>query len=262
MLKDIFVTLSIEITKIRKTMIFWISIAASCFMSFILGLMMWLVMNPDLLPPGILKTKVDLAAINADWPSYIGFVEMAVAALGIVLFGFAVSWIFGREYHDRTVKDLLALPVSRTAIVISKLIAVSLWCLLLNAIVFVLSLVTGALLQLPLWSAGLFPGYLTVFAVTTLLCLLLCPPVAFVASAGKGYLPSIGFVVLCMGLANLFGNIGLGSFFPWTVPMIYAGAIGGVTNQLPIESIIAMGITFIAGTVGTVYYWKYADQCR
>lgn len=260
MIRDIFISLDIELLKMRKSMIFWVTIAAACFITLILGLMMVLVMNPGVLPPGILKTKIAMAAISADWPSFIGFVEMASGAIGIIIFGFAVSWIFGREYTDHTIKDLLALPTSRTSIVISKLITVALWCTLIGAIIFTLSIFLGLLIKLPLWSAGLIPPFCKIFIVTTLLSILLCPPVAFVASAGKGVLPAIGFVVLCMGLANFFGNIGLGAYFPWTIPMLYTGAVGANGNHLPLASYIIIISTGLIGTIGTALQWKYADQ--
>ena len=262
MIRNIFISLSIEILKIRRSKIFWITVGAGCLISVMLGLMMVLVKNPDLLAPGLLKTKVEIAAVKADWPSYIGFVEMASGAIGIILFGFAASWIFGREFNDRTVKDLLALPVSRSAIVLSKLIAVSIWCLVLSIIIFSFSIVLGVLINLPHWSADLIPDFFRIFFTTTLLSILLCPPVAFIASIGRGFLPSIGFLVLCMGLANFFGNIGLGAYFPWTIPMLYTGAVGSSVMQLPLVSYIIIVITAIAGTVGTILYWKYADHSR
>jgi ABC-2 type transport system permease protein len=262
MIKDIFNSLSIEILKVRKSTIFRVTVLAGCFISLVLGLMMVLVKNPDILPPGILKTKISIAAITADWPAYIGFMEMATGAIGIILFGFIVSWIFGREYNDRTVKDILALPVSRTAIVFSKLLAVCVWCILLSVIMYALGLGIGALINLPLWTPNLLPDFSRVFFMTTLLSLLLCPPTAFIASAGRSYLPAIGFLVLCMGLANLFGNIGLGAYFPWTIPMLYTGAVGTSGNQLPVASYIIIALTGLAGTAGTVWYWKYADQSK
>jgi ABC-2 type transport system permease protein len=262
MIKNIYISLSIEILKIRRSNIFWITIAFSCLISLILGLMMVLMKNPDVMAPGILKTKVAIAAIKADWPSYIGFIETASGAIGIILYGFAVSWLFGREYTDRTVKDIIALPVSRSAIVFSKLIAAGLWCLVLSIVIFTLGLVLGALIKLPLWSPDLIPDFSRIFFITTLLSILLCPPVAFIASIGRSFLPAIGFVVLCMGLANFFGNIGLGAYFPWTIPMLYTGAVGSSGNQLPLISYIIIVFTGLAGTAGTVLYWEYADQSR
>jgi ABC-2 type transport system permease protein len=262
MMKQIAACFSIELLKVRRAMIFRVTIGAACFIPLILGLMMVLIKNPDVLPPGILKTKIGLAAVSADWPSYIGFTEMAASAIGMVLFGFNASWIFGREFNDRTVKDLLALPVSRSIVVVSKILAVWVWCVFLGIIMFALSMVVGLLVGLPLWSPDLVYGFIGVFSVIILLSLLLCPPVAFIASAGRSYLPAIGFVILCLGLANLFANIGLGEYFPWTIPMVYAGAVGTSGNTLSAVSGIIMLLTCLAGILGTIRFWRHADQSR
>ena len=260
MLTDILAALSIEVLKLRRSMIFQVTLAAACFVSLMLALMMWLVMHPDALPPGILKTKIAIAAISADWPSYISFTEIAEGAIGIILFGFAFGWIFGREWDDGTLKDILALPVSRQAIVTVKLIAAGLWCALMSAVMSVLALALGSLLRLPLWSTELLPEFFRVTAVTTGLTILLCSPTAFVAGAGRGTLPAVGFVILCMGLANFFGNIGLGEYFPWAIPMLYTGAIGTAGNRLPLISWIIIAFTSLAGCVGIFMYWRFADQ--
>ncbi len=260
MLTDLFAALSIEVLKLRRSAIFKVTIAATCFVSFMLALMMLLVMHPDALPPGILKTKIAVAAIGADWPAYIGFTEIAQGALGIILYGFAFSWIFGREWDDGTVKDILALPVSRTAMALAKLVAAALWCALLSAVMFVLALALGAFLRLPLWSADLFPAFFRVTAVTTLLAVFLSTPIAFVAGAARGTLPAVGFVILCLGLANFFANIGLGEYFPWAIPMLYTGAVGTAVNRLSAASALIVALTCLAGIAGIFLYWKYADQ--
>jgi ABC-2 type transport system permease protein len=260
MIRDIAAALPVELLKLRRSTIFTVTLAASCFVSLMLALMMALVMHPDALPPGILKTKIDLAAISADWPAYLAITGIAQAALGIILYGFAFGWIFGREWDDGTVKDILSLPVSRQAVAVSKLIAAALWCALLGALMSVLSLALGGLLGLPLWSAPLVPGFFRLTAATTALAVLLGTPVAFVAGAGRGTLPAVGFVVLCMALANFFGNIGLGEYFPWTIPLLYSGAIGTAGSRLSAASACVVAFTCISGTAATVLFWKYADQ--
>lgn len=260
MIKSVLTSLSIELLKIRRSSIFWITLGAGCFVSLIIGMMMVFVMNPSMLPPGILKTKVAIAAVTADWPSYTSFILMASSAIGIILFGFILSWIFGREYADRTAKDLLALPVSRTVIVVSKLLAAFLWCLLIDVIIYVLGIGIGLWIGLPQWSPELIARFTGIFVTASFLSLLLCPPVAYVASAGRGYLPAVGFVILCMGLANLFGNIGLGAYFPWTIPMLYSGAVGTAGSQLPLISWVILLLTGAAGTAAAILQWKYADQ--
>ncbi|MBN1700144.1 MAG: ABC transporter permease [Spirochaetales bacterium] len=260
MIRDITASLGIELLKIRKSLIFIITIGISVFISAIMGMFMYFIMHPDILPPGLLKTKVDLAAVSADWPSYFGFLEMIIGILGIILFGFVVAWIFGREYSDKTVKDILALPSSRTSIVISKLLATAVWSLLISVIIIATGLLAGFIIKLPLWSEQALFDYIRICVTTALLSLLLAPPAAFIASAGHGYLAPVGFVIGCMGFANLFGNIGLGPYFPWAVPMLYAGAVEGPGSELSAASYVILVTTCLAGTIGTIAWWKYADQ--
>jgi ABC-2 type transport system permease protein len=262
MMKDICASLVVEAVKVWRSMIFRVTIAATCFVSAMLGLMMYLVRNPEILPPGILKTKVAIAAIGSDWPAYLGFSEMAAGAIGIILYGFIFSWIFGREYGDRTVKDVLSLPVSRASIVISKLMAATVWSGLLGCLMFALAIAFGVLLGLPGWSDGLFGEYARIFFGSTLLSIMPGSPAAFVASAARGVLPAIGFMLACLGLANFFGNIGLGQYFPWTIPMLYTGAVGSSGTQLPLVSYGILWITCIGGIAGTIVFWMYADQDR
>ncbi|WP_039838516.1 ABC transporter permease, partial [Paenibacillus sonchi] len=55
-------------------------------------------------------------------------------------------WVFGREFSDRTIKDLLAKPISRAKIVLSKFLVILAWCLLLSIYMFAVGLAVGALL--------------------------------------------------------------------------------------------------------------------
>jgi len=243
-------------------MIFWITLGLASFISLMIGMIMIFVMHPDILPPGLLKTKVAIAAVSADWPAYFGFLQQASGALGIILFGFIISWNYGREYSDRTVKDLLALPVSRVSIFSSKLLAVFLWCVLLSVEMYCVSLAIGFLIKLPLWDMAVFYDFTRIYFFSALLSYLLCPAFAFVASAGRGFLPAIGFLILSLGLANFFGTIGWGAYFPWAIPMLYTQAIGSSGGRLALVSYIILFSTGFAGTAGTLLFWKYADQSK
>jgi ABC-2 type transport system permease protein len=261
-MKNFLAAAAVEWLKLRRSTIFRLTLAAAAFIALMLALMMWLAMHPDLLPPGILKTKVAIAALVPDWPNYLAFTGMAAGAIGLIVFGFAASWIFGREYADRTVKDLLALPTPRSAVVAGKLAVLALWCLLIAAAMAACALAAGLPLGLPRWSPALLPPFLGVMAGSSLLSILLCPPAALAASAGRGVLPGVGFTLLAMGLANFFGNLGLGEVFPWTVPMLYSGAVGEAGARLPLVSYLVVAAAALAGTVGLVVFWRYADQAK
>lgn len=68
---------------------------------------------------------------GTEWEQYLLMLGSMISIGGIIGFGFVFSWLFGREYSDRTVKDLLSLPMSRWRIVRAKLAVGAGWCLLL-----------------------------------------------------------------------------------------------------------------------------------
>ena len=62
---------------------------------------------------GLISTKAQLAAGVADWPAFFGMLAQAIAIGGAIVFAILTAWVFGREFSDRTAKELLALPTSR-----------------------------------------------------------------------------------------------------------------------------------------------------
>jgi len=98
---------------------------------------------------GLISAKARLIVGTADWPTYLGFLTQSIAAGGFLLFGLIVSWVFGREYSDRTAKDLLALPTSRSAIVLSKFLVVAVWSAALTVLTCLVGLGLGAVIGFP-----------------------------------------------------------------------------------------------------------------
>ncbi len=69
---------------------------------------------------GLLGSKAALTAGSADWPTFLSLLGQAVAVGGAVLFAFLTAWVFGREFADRTLRNVLASPTSRRNIVLAK----------------------------------------------------------------------------------------------------------------------------------------------
>ena len=180
--------------------------------------------------------------------------------LGLIGFGFVTSWVFGREYSDRTVKDILALPVSRSFIVLSKFIVVVIWCVLLSFILFAFGLIIGGIIHISGWSSEIAFQFAYKYTVTSLLTILLCTPVAFFASYGRGYLPPMGFVILTLIIAQFIGLVSLGPYFPWAIPGVYSVGAGTEGMQLGVISYIILFFTSILGLIGTFAWWRFADQ--
>jgi ABC-2 type transport system permease protein len=251
----------VESLKVRRSRIFPITILAFAFMSIFMGLLIFISKNPELISKlGLLGTKATFLGEDIDWPAYFNLSMQIVSMIGLIGFGFVTSWIFGREYSDRTIKDMLALPVSRHVIVLSKLIVTAIWCLLLTLVLFAFGLAAGWMIHLPGWSGELALQSFYTVIITSILTILLCPTVAFFASYGRGYLPPIGFVIVTFIIGQFINALGLGHYFPWIIPSLYSGAAGAEGSHLGIISYIILCFTSLAGLFGTLAWWRFADQ--
>jgi len=210
---------------------------------------------------GAFKSKAVMMSFETNWDSYLSLLSQAVGVGGVLIFGFVASWLFGREYSDGTAKDLLALPISRTKILNAKFIYYIIWCFTLVISNLILGLVIGFALQLDGWSATILIENLKIYFTTTILIVLLNTPIAFFALWGKGYLTPLGIVALLLVLAQFLGVMGIGSYFPWSVPGIYSGSGGEEAKaQLTTMSFAILTSTGVIGYIGTILWWKYSDQ--
>lgn len=211
---------------------------------------------------GLISAKANLAGGTASWPSYLGVLTQGIAVGGIILFSLIVSWVVGREFADGTLKDLLAVPVSRATILLAKFLVVALWSLLLTVMISLLSLLLGAAIDLPHGSIGLVVHGTATLIITACMVIADVFPVAFFASVGRGYLLPMGIAALGVVLTNLIVFAGWGSYFPWSVPALYAGFVGGKGASLEPVSYLIVLMTGLVGMVGTYLWWKFADQNR
>lgn len=209
---------------------------------------------------GALTTKAQFSAAHGDWPTYFGLLTQALAVGGSILFSLVVIWLFGREYSDRTAKDLLALPTPRAAIVTAKLVIATCWCAMLALWIYLLGLALGALLSLPGWTTVGWLNATGVYSATASLTTALTLPLAWAASAGRGYLPAIGVMVLLVFLAQVLSVLGLGPWFPWAAPALLSGAAGPEAQHLGVGSYLLIVVVVAGGIAGVIAWWRAADQ--
>jgi ABC-2 type transport system permease protein len=207
---------------------------------------------------GIIGIKAQLMVGTVDWSTYLSMLSQGVMGL-ILLNALMGSWVFGREYADRTMKDLLALPTSRSAFIAAKYTVFALWSLLMVVLVSVLGVSLGYLVGLPgLSSEIVVQGVSTIFGVGVM-NILLITPITLVAFAGRGYLPAIGFTFLVLALAQLSEIIGYGMYFPYAIPALFIKGISG-GDPLSVLSYLIVLLTCMGGAIGTYAWLRYADQ--
>ena len=250
----------IELRKaIRSRMPFWTTLG-SLFMPLGIAFLIFLAKNPELSRKlGLVSAKADLIAYSAtDWPSYLVLLAEIVSAGGFFFFILAISWVFGREFADGTLKDMLAVPVRRSSILLAKYSVVAAWSAGMALIDLIFGLVIGAIIQLPGGSLSVILHGSTVVAITVCLIIAVVLPFALFASVGRGYLLPMALSVLTLITANLMMVVGRAEYFPWAVPIVYAQGEGTLT---PISYWIVI-ITSLAGMLATYLWWQYADQNR
>jgi ABC-2 type transport system permease protein len=250
----------IELRKaIRSRMPLWTTLG-SLFMPLGVAFLILLAKNPALSRQlGLVSAKADLTAYYAtDWPSYLGLFAEIISAGGFFFFVLAISWVFGREFVDGTLKDMLAVPVQRSSILLAKFTVAAAWSAAMTVVIFVLGLVMGAIIQLPGGSLSVILHGSAVAVITACLAIAIVLPFAFFASVGRGYLLPMAAAVLTLIMANLMMVVGWAEYFPWAVPMLYAQ---GKSYLAPISYWIVF-LTGLAGMIGTYLWWKFADQNR
>jgi len=257
-MKSIRASFWVECLKVRKSKVFWLSIVFFVFVSFMMGIIVLIQQHPELSEKmGLIGTKASLFKTGEpNWENYFALLNQIIAGIGMVGFGFVTSWVFGREYAENTMKDILSLPVSRSSIVISKLLVVTIWCILLTLVFLTFGILFGYLAGISGLTYEILARFLSTFMSVSLLTILLCTPVAFFASYSRGILLPVGIIILTMIIANFSGLIGLGPYFPWSIP----GSLCIPPFRLEMASYVILFITSISGLSGTLLWWRFADQ--
>jgi ABC-2 type transport system permease protein len=253
-------TLWIESRKaIRSRMPLWTALG-SLFMPLGIAFLLFVSKNPEISQKlGLISAKANLMAYAAtDWPSYLGLFGQLIAVGGFILFLLIISWVFGREFVDGVLKDMLAVPVQRSSILMAKFILVAIWSVALTVEIFLAGLLMGAILKLPGGSLAVICRGSVLLLITGCMAIAVVMPFALFASLGRGYLLPVGLAILTLMMTNLVMIVGWGEYFPWAVPGLYAQEKTALTAL----SYWIVFLTALAGMLATYLWWMRADQSR
>lgn len=262
-MKNLSSALWAEMLKMRRSPVpFFIALGFS-IAPLMGGLFMIILKDPEAAKEmGLIGTKAQLTAGTADWVTFFNILGQAVAIGGAILFAILTGWVFGREFSDRTAKELLALPVSRTAIIAAKFIALAIVTFAMSLWIYALGLLVGYLVDIPGYSNELLFSATADVLGAAVLTILLLPFVAFVASFGRGYLSAFGWAVFTVAIAQIAAVTGWGDWMPWSVPALFSGAAGPRAEMLGAHSYVSVAIASLIGLGITFWWWLFADQAK
>jgi ABC-2 type transport system permease protein len=226
-----------EALKVLRSSVFWIVVAAFATMPIMLALVTY------------------INAVDTGWEPYLRDLLGSITALLVIGFSFTACWVFGREYTDKTISELLVKPVSKLYVVLSKFIVIFLWDVLLAFFMFAVVFFMGILIGLNGGTGLLIMNSFLAFMATSLLIMVVSTISALLANVSKGYLAPIGFAFLIVIISNVVAQAGLAAYFPWTIPALFISNV-----PLGFASIAILAITGITGFIGTVAWWRFAEQ--
>ena len=179
-----------EFMKLRRSKITWLSWLAISIMPLVGGLFMWIVQEPGRAAQlGLLGDKAQFLNASADWAGFFDILLQITGIGGMILVSVIAAFVFGREYSERTAKNLLALPVARHGFAVAKLMVVCLWFGILTLSLIAEGLIVGALLRLPGFSGTLALASVGDILLAALVTMLLVPIVAWILVKARRHSP-------------------------------------------------------------------------
>ncbi|WP_258725441.1 ABC transporter permease [Cellulomonas sp. NS3] len=193
------------------------------------------------------------------WTAYLGMLAQILSVATLLAVGVVVAWTVGREFTDGTVASLQALRTPPATIAWAKLATVLLGATACALATIALAVPLGLLIGLGPPGADAAPAAARALAVTALMTLLALP-LAFVASARRGYLPGVGALLGLVVVTQIATVAGAGAWFPWAAPGLWAGMGGqaAAATVTPTQLLLALPVAS-AGVASTIRWWSTAE---
>jgi ABC-type transport system involved in multi-copper enzyme maturation permease subunit len=256
-----------EFQKLRRSKVTWISFLIYSAMILMSGFFMWIMMNPGMAERlGLLGQKANFAfgGQSLDWSTFLGLVFQMCGMGGMIFLSFIVAFVFGREYVEGTAKNMLTLPVPRPFFVLAKLLVSAAWFALLTAWLIPLAYLAGRLIGLEGFDGALFWRISGRMLFSSLLAFSLCPLVAWIAAATRGYFAPLGYAIGTLVIASLFGHTGWAPWCPWSIVGLYSGSpvSASAAPALGTGSYMVLAATFFLGLGLTLRHEVLADNLQ
>ena len=187
-------------------------------------------------------------------------VNMYMSALfAILLFSIIISYLFGREYNEHTLKTMLTVPISRGKFLISKYVMFLIWILILTVVTSISTLAFGFAAGLSGFTLQLFINSFAELLFANILLFLTFSPFVFISLFITNMVPAmVGGASLTL-VSLLVNGQSWAPYVPWACPyLISSGEIAdyGVSLIIPYGVIL---VTFLIGIVVSYIYFTKKD---
>lgn len=216
--------------------------------------------NPFMILVEILKERSNSSDVIVTYYDIFSQSNMyMILIFGLIVYTVFASYLFGREYTENTLKTILTIPVSKSALLISKFLTLIIWCVSLSILSWFFCLIVGILANASELSIIVILSSLFECSFGTLLLVLMLSPIVFITIWTKGIvIPVITSATIVMFNAALT-NENIGALFPWTSIYLVASNRILETGYPVMLSVSLILFTIIVGFSLCFYYFNKED---
>ena len=187
-------------------------------------------------------------------------VNMYMSALfAILLYAIMISYLFGREYNEHTLKTMLTIPVSRGKFLLSKYVMFLVWILILTVVTTLSTMVLGFVAGLDGFSLKLFIDSFAQLLFANVLLFLTFSPFVFISLFITNMVPAmVGGAGLALVNMMIYGQT-WAPYVPWVCPyLIASGEIAEYSSSITLSYAVILA-TFAIGLVISYIYFTKTD---
>lgn len=234
--------IEIEFLKLKRSKIFLLTILGAIFPSFIL----------------FLSAKFGEFSQTISLETFLHQVYMYTSVIFVImLFTIIISYLFGREYNEHTLKTVLTAPTSRESFILGKYIMFLVWVLIITVVTILSALAFGYLAGITEITMNIVLENFKQLLLCNMLLYLTFTPLVFITMKITNLVPAIiGGAMLTFTNMIITGSK-YGMYFPWSCPYLITSGeiIEYTTNYIPSYLIILA--TFVIGlAVSYIYFIK------
>lgn len=212
------------------------------------------------LPPLLMFIAVSAFGEGNTFKMLFDNVNMYMSALfAVLLFAIIISYLFGREYNEHTIKSMLTVPISRGKFLIAKYVMFLVWILILTVVTTLSAAIFGFVAGLEGFTVNLLINSFLQLMLANVLLFLTFSPFVFLSLLITNMVPAmVGGAALSLVNLMIYGQ-SWAPYVPWVCPyLIASGEIAeyGVNIAIPYGVILA---TFAVGLVISYVYFTKTD---
>lgn len=185
-------------------------------------------------------------------------VNMYMSAIfAVLIFAIIISYLFGREYNEHTLKTMLTIPVSRGKFLISKYVMFLVWIVILTVVTTLSTVAFGFAAGLDGFSLKLLADSFAELLFANVLLFLTFSPFVFLSLFITNMVPAmVGGAALTLANLMVYGQ-NWAPFVPWVCPyLIASGEIVEYSTSISVSYGIILATFAIGLAISYIYFTR------